>query len=68
MAEQITVNGESMNWEQDLTITGVLRRRNYTFKLLVIKINGKLIKKEKYDTTTIPPGASVQVLHLMSGG
>ncbi len=68
MVQQIMVNGSSMDWEQDLTIKGVLKRKNYTFKLLVVKVNGKLIKKDKYDTTTIPPGASVQVLHLMSGG
>jgi thiamine biosynthesis protein ThiS len=41
---------------------------NYTFKLLVIKINGTLVKKDKYDTTPVPDGAEVAVIHLMSGG
>ncbi len=68
MAQQIMVNGNSMDWEQDLTITGILKKKRFTFKLLVVKVDGKLVKKDKYDTTTIPPGASVQVLHLMSGG
>ncbi|MBT3301883.1 MAG: thiamine biosynthesis protein ThiS, partial [Bacteroidetes bacterium] len=40
----------------------------FTFKLLVIKINGVFVKKEKYETTIISDGDDVMVLHLISGG
>jgi len=33
-----------------------------------IKINGKLIHKDKYDATFIHEGDNVQVIYLMSGG
>ena len=36
--------------------------------MLVIKINGKLIKKMDYDTATINDGDEVMVMHLVSGG
>ena len=51
-----------------LTISELLVEKNFTFKFLVIKINGKLIKKENYKTATVKDGDDVMVLHLISGG
>ena len=51
-----------------LTVNELLKYKNFTFKLLVVKINGKLIKKDQYDTATIRDGDDVAVLHLTSGG
>lgn len=51
-----------------LSISDLLNYKNFTFKLLVIKINGKLVKKDQYDTTFISDGDDVSVLHLISGG
>jgi len=45
-----------------------LRKMNYVFKMLVIKVNGALIKKDCYDTFVIPKNAEVKVIHLISGG
>jgi len=36
--------------------------------MLVIKINGKLIKKGEYETAMVKDGDDVMVLHLISGG
>jgi thiamine biosynthesis protein ThiS len=36
--------------------------------MLVIKVNGILIKKDKYQSTLITDGDNVIVLHLVSGG
>jgi thiamine biosynthesis protein ThiS len=66
--EVITVNGNPVDWEEGLTITALLQKMNYTFKMLVIKLNGTLVKKEHYDTTIIPAQAEVAVIHLISGG
>jgi sulfur carrier protein len=50
------------------TVNDLLRLKNFTFKMLIIKINGRLIKKEEYDTALISDGDNVNVLHLISGG
>jgi thiamine biosynthesis protein ThiS len=52
----------------ELTIKELLKYKNFTFRMLVIKINGKLIKKDQYETATIKDGDKVSVLHLVSGG
>ncbi|MBN3036331.1 MAG: sulfur carrier protein ThiS [Bacteroidales bacterium] len=52
----------------EMTLQQLLDSRNYSFKLLVTKINGKLIRKEDRSTAMIGEGDRVMVLHLISGG
>ena len=64
----ISVNDNSLNWEKNMTINVILKKMNYTFKMLVVKVNGKLIKKTEYSTIIIPVAADVKIIHLISGG
>lgn len=66
--KKITVNGHIIDWTEGMTVRDVLVRMNYTFRMLVIKIDGKLVKKDQYDITPVPEGADVMVYHLISGG
>lgn len=51
-----------------LTVKELLEYKNFTFKLLVVKINNKLIKRDQYEYAEIRDGDNVTVLHLVSGG
>ncbi len=51
-----------------LTINELLQYKNFTFRLLVIKINDKLVRREDYDVATVRDGDNVVVMHLVSGG
>ena len=65
----ITLNNNPEKFDTDkCTVNELLRMKNFTFKMLIIKINGRLIKKEEYDTAMISDGDDVNVLHLISGG
>ncbi|MDP2876654.1 MAG: sulfur carrier protein ThiS [Holophaga sp.] len=64
----IQVNGDGMEWQDGLTVRGVLVHRNFRFPLLIITVNGELVQPKAYDSTLVPDGAEVQVVHLMSGG
>jgi thiamine biosynthesis protein ThiS len=64
----VQVNGEPLDWQEGLTVRGVLRARKYIFPLLVVTLDGRLIRREDYDSTPVPDGATVSVVHLMSGG
>ena len=68
MEKKIIVNEEDVVWEEGMTVRRVLEVKKYTFKLLVITIDGQLIPKDKYDETIVPEGSEVKVMHLMSGG
>ena len=66
---KIILNNNPETFEAEkLTINELLKIKNFTFKMLIIKINGALVKKEAYDTAMVSDGDDVNVLHLISGG
>ena len=66
--KKITVNENIIDWEENMTITRILKIMNYTFRMLVVKVDGQLIKKNEYEFTIVSAGADVKIIHLMSGG
>jgi thiamine biosynthesis protein ThiS len=54
--------------EETLTFEELIKKKNFTFKLVVTKLNNKLVRKEHRGTTEIKDGDNVTVLHLISGG
>lgn len=51
-----------------LTVNELLNIKKYSFRMRIVKINGKLIPRDKYDTALINDGDNVQIIYLMSGG
>ncbi len=67
----ITLNNrkETLNTEESsLTISELLALKKFSFKNLVIKINGHLVKREDRETSRFKDGDKVDVIHLISGG
>ena len=64
----IVVNKKKVDFVADENITQLLKRMNFIFPLLVIKIDGVVIPKKKFPDTMIPDGSIVEVIHLISGG
>lgn len=65
----IILNNNPENFPEDrLTVNELLKVKKFSFKMLIIKINGKLVKREAYDKELIVDGDDVNVLHLISGG
>jgi len=61
-------NPETIDYDGELTIDELLKLKKFSFKMLVIKINGRLIKKEDYSTAIIQNDDNVAIIHLISGG
>ena len=51
-----------------MSVEQLLKIKNFTFPMIIIKINGKLIKKENYSDSIVKDGDDVTALHLISGG
>jgi thiamine biosynthesis protein ThiS len=67
---KITLNNktEELDGLEQLSIQELLTIKNFTFRMLVIKINGKVIKRDDYSTAIVHPNDDVKVIHLISGG
>ena len=61
-------NREEVFEKSSITVSEMLEIKKFTYKLRIIKINGELIPRERYDETAIADGDVVQMLYLMSGG
>jgi sulfur carrier protein len=64
----ITVNGREVAYEEGMTVKKLLEIMNYTFPMIIVRVNGKLVLKEDWDTFEVPEGARVQALHQIAGG
>ena len=67
---KITLNSrpEELAGYSQLSITELLKIKNFTFKFLAVRVNGKPVLQSDFDTVRISDGDTVVVLHLISGG
>lgn len=61
-------NREDIINAEKITLSDLIKIKNFTFRLLVTKVNGKLVKRDERDTVFIKNGDNVAVLHMISGG
>ncbi len=65
----ITINKrETLPWHAAMTVRDMLTLMKFTFPHIIVTINGKVVHRAVYETTEIPDGADVRVVHLMAGG
>jgi sulfur carrier protein len=64
----IKVNNRDFEWEEGLTVQGLLDKKKYTYPKLIVKINNVLVPSEEYSSTVIHDGDDVKVIHLLAGG
>ena len=66
---EITLNNEPLTVEgESITVARLLELKKYTFRLRIVKINGRLISRDSYDNEVVSNGDNVSVIYLMSGG
>ena len=65
----IEVNGRhEVAWREGMTVADLLEEMNYTYHEIIVRVDGELVPKDAYDTTTVPDGADVKAIHLIAGG
>lgn len=64
----ITVNTVPLAWHDGMTVADILKIRNYIFRMIAVQVNGDLVRRASYESTVVPDGADVQVIHMISGG
>ena len=64
----IVLNGKNYELDEEITVQELIERCRFIFPMKVVKINGKLIKKDEYITASVKPDDIVEVIHLISGG
>jgi thiamine biosynthesis protein ThiS len=65
---QITVNGNSMDVEDGLSIDGLLARLNVKREFTAVAVNREVASRASYARTPLREGDRVEIVHPMGGG
>ena len=66
---KITLNNRPENFDTDsLSISKIMEIKSFHFKMIVVRLNDTLIKREQYETTQVKDGDDLKIIHLVSGG
>ena len=64
----ITVNGEKKETPGGLTIAGLLQFLKVQPERVAVELNLDIVKKDRYSTTPVKEGDSVEIVSFMAGG
>jgi sulfur carrier protein len=64
----IKVNTEDHPWQQGMTVRALLDEKVFTFRHIIVRVNGDYVPEEGYENYKIADCDDVLVLHLMAGG
>jgi sulfur carrier protein len=65
----IKVNGQyDVEFAPGMTVQDLLDALKFSFRMIVVKIDGKVVLRTDFATTEVPDGSEVQAIHLISGG
>jgi len=64
----IKVNTEAFPWHPGMTVRNLLDEKLFTFRHIIVRVNGEYLPEEDYETQRIQDEDDVFVLHLMAGG
>ena len=62
------VNGKKLEVTDGATITALLEELNINPLRVAIQLNLEIIKRERYDTTTLRAGDKLEIITFMAGG
>ncbi len=51
-----------------MTVQDVLDALKFSFRMIVVRVNGQLVLRADFASTLVPDGAEIQAIHLTSGG
>ncbi len=64
----ILVNRRPVQFKDGESISGLIKRMNYTFPLLVVKVDGRVVTGPEQRGFIISDGSEIDIIHLTSGG
>jgi sulfur carrier protein len=65
----IRVNDQyDVAYHPGMTVQDLLDALKFSFKMIVVKVDGQVVLRKDFQTTEVPDGAEVQAIHLISGG
>lgn len=66
---KLMINGEEIGLAEDVTVSKLLKDRSVKMPEMVsVELNGRILRRSEFDTTSIADGDKVEFLYFMGGG
>ena len=66
--ETVTINGKAYPHAEGMTISSFLASFHDGSGRVAVEVNGDIIPGERYDTTPLNGGDTVEIVHFVGGG
>lgn len=64
----ITAKGKKLDWHEGLTVREVLDTLGYNFPSVLVRVDGRIVKRKDWDNSIVPDEADVEVRPIVAGG
>ena len=64
----LTVNGKERQLDGPMNLMSFLDANKIEPRLIVIEYNGEIIKRERWNKTTLNAGDKLEIVHMVAGG
>jgi thiamine biosynthesis protein ThiS len=64
----ITVDERQVPWREGMTVATLLQKIDHGHLYAVVRLNGKLVARPNFETTSVPDRAEIVLLPLIAGG
>ena len=61
-------NRDPLDWKEGMTVQDVLDLMGFTYKLIMVTVNGQMVEDDEFEQFNIPDNADVKVIHIHHGG
>ncbi|ACZ38927.1 sulfur carrier protein ThiS [Sphaerobacter thermophilus] len=65
---EIRVNGKPMQVDGVRTVADLLKRQGIKPILVAVEHNGSIVPRAEFETRTIEPGDTLEIVHFVGGG
>lgn len=59
---------DRLDWKPGMTVRDVLDAMGYSYPLITVSVNDKVVETDDYEHFTIPDNAEITIFHLAHGG
>ena len=65
---EIKINGETRQFAEALTVTGLIAQLGYTGKRIAVERNGEIVPKSQHPSTSLLSGDQLEIVVAVGGG
>ncbi len=64
----VQARGKNIPWDEKLTVRRVLQQIDYDIPGIFVSVNGRKVRREEWDSSPVPDGATLEVHRIAAGG